>query len=227
MVDREDFPDNSHRARENGDKPLEIAPVRQRKFDKVVTGKVVQRKKTLFKRFTENLFDGASIEDVIVSVVRDTAIPAAKDLIYDTVQMSLHRALHGNDVPIPRHRRGGRASNYDDGPYTPYGRASRPSSRRREDSRDRDGYQPRTKRDWEDVVVDSRAEAEAVLDKMHEALHRYHQVTVLDLYDMCEMNSDFTDETWGWKNLDRARIGRLRGGQYVIELPVPVELRDN
>lgn len=228
MVDREEkFPDNSHRARENGDKPADIAPVRQRKFDKVVTGKAVQRKKSLVKRFSETFFDGARIEDVVEYVIKDIVVPAAKDLITDSVQMGLHRTFHGDRLPPPRHRRGGKSSRYDDGPYTPYGRTSRESARRREDPRERSAHRPRTMHDWEDVVVNSRAEAEAVLDKMYEALEQYDQVTVLDLYDMCEMDSDFTQETWGWTDLGRAHVGRLRGGQYVIELPPPIELRHN
>jgi hypothetical protein len=220
-----EFPNNSHRARENGDEPEDNAPVRQRKFEKVVTGKAVQRKKPLSRRFVETFVDG-SVEGVIDRIVRDILVPAAKDMVMDSVIMGLQRTFHGDDAPMSKHKRGSGSSRYDRGPYTPYNRVGQTASSRRRDDREDHDYRPRAIRDWEDVVVDSRAEADAVLDKMHSALDQYDEVTVLDLYDMVDMNSSFTDDTWGWRSLRGARISRLRGGQYVIELPIPVELRN-
>lgn len=221
----DEFPDNSHAAREKEEPSSELAPVRQRKFEKVVTGTAVKRKKSLFMRFSDTFLDGASFQDIMVNVVKDIAIPAAKDLIYDSFTTGLHKTLHGDEAPPSRSRRGS-SSTRRDGPYTPYSRSNRG---RRDDPRDRDrersgSYRPM--RDWEDVVVDTRAEADAVIDEMYKALRKFHQVTVLDLYDMVDMNSSFTDEMWGWRDLEDAHPRRLPGGQYMIALPVPIELRE-
>ena len=69
-----------------------------------------------------------------------------------------------------------------------------------------------------DLIIASRAEAEQVLDEMYELLDTYKQVTVADFYDMLGISSEFTDNKYGWTNLNGARVIRVRDG-YRIDLP--------
>ena len=82
--------------------------------------------------------------------------------------------------------------------------------------RDRDSGSERSKAD--DLIIASRAEAEQVLDEMYELLDTYKQVTVADFYDMLGISSEFTDNKYGWTNLNGARVIRVRDG-YRIDLP--------
>ena len=46
----------------------------------------------------------------------------------------------------------------------------------------------------------------------------YGVVSVADMYDLCGMTCNYTDNKYGWKSLARADISRVRDG-YMIKLP--------
>lgn len=72
--------------------------------------------------------------------------------------------------------------------------------------------------DFDDVVFDTRGEADEVLSSMDELMDRYGVVSVADMYDLCGMTCNYTDNKYGWKSLARADISRVRDG-YMIKLP--------
>ena len=72
--------------------------------------------------------------------------------------------------------------------------------------------------DFDDVVFDTRGEADEVLASMDELMDRYGVVSVADMYDLCGMTCNYTDNKYGWKSLARADISRVRDG-YMIKLP--------
>lgn len=49
-------------------------------------------------------------------------------------------------------------------------------------------------------------------------MDRYGVVSVADMYDLCGMTCNYTDNKYGWKSLARADISRVRDG-YMIKLP--------
>jgi hypothetical protein len=221
----EPYPNNSHRAKD-GDEPEDDAPARTPKFEKVITSKAVQRKKPLLSRFAET-FIGDKPENVLEYIFRDVLVPAAKDAITSAISEGIEKLFFGEGSS--RHRRGSSStSRYNNSPYTPYNRMSeRSSSRRREEPRERERsrHRPSTSiRDLEEVVIDTRAEADSVLEMMYNALEQYEEVTVLDYYDMVGIKSNFTDETWGWTDLGGTQIRRVRGGAYILTLPEPQQL---
>ena len=72
--------------------------------------------------------------------------------------------------------------------------------------------------DYDDIVIESRGEAEAVLIQMDDLIERYGFVSVLDLYDMCELTAPYTSDKYGWTDLRTARVVPVRKG-YVLKLP--------
>jgi len=79
------------------------------------------------------------------------------------------------------------------------------------------------RRQIQDVILDSKSEAEMILDTMFDVLRRYQMVSVADYYDMLGLETQYTDNRWGWTFLSSANIVQTRDG-WVIELPPAEEL---
>lgn len=203
----EEFPGNSQVVR----KPeAEKEEPKAEKLEKIVKGKVTRRKKPLGKKFAEVFFSGAS--SVWDYVLHEVLIPAAKDTLTDVVIQGIDRAVHGDGSP----RRG--RSSRPSGPsgYVSYNRFSQVP--RREEPRTM-SRRARAVHDFEEIILDSRQEAQEVLDELVDRAIKYEQTTLSDLYDLVGMRSTFADERWGWRDLRGARIQRLSGGQYLLDLP--------
>ena len=73
-----------------------------------------------------------------------------------------------------------------------------------------------------DIIIESRGEAEEVLDKMIETSDYDNIVTVADYYNIIGVESSLKDNIygWGWKDLKKAYIEKVDGGFY-IKLPKP------
>lgn len=144
-----------------------------------------------------------------------------KDTIYDMVQGSLEMSLFGERKSKRYSSRRGESGK------TNYGSFSTSSSR----SRDRDrperreiSRRDRSRHNFDDVILETRADAEEVIDNLVEMIDRYKQATVADLYDLVGMDEDFTDRKYGWENLSSASCSRARGGGYILNLPKPILL---
>lgn len=75
----------------------------------------------------------------------------------------------------------------------------------------------------DEVIIETRVEAEHVLDRMVDLLKQYDQVTVSDLCDLVGATAAYTDNKWGWTDLRGADIRRVREG-YLLKLPQPDSL---
>lgn len=195
----EDFKPNSHKFKEDTTKSEDkvIKPV--------VKGKV-SKKKNVGRKFKDS-FISEDIGNVKSYVILDVLIPAAKKAISDIITNGIDMLLYGET----RHRSEGKRSNVVD--YVSYNRYS---DRRDDDrfSRSRSiGYS------YDDIVLESRAEAEAVLNSMVDLIDTYDVVSVADLYDLVGVSGNFTDNRYGWTNLSSASVERLRSGGYILRLP--------
>lgn len=59
---------------------------------------------------------------------------------------------------------------------------------------------------------------------MDELLSKYESVSKADLHELLGLDITYTDEKWGWVNLDDAGVKRVRSG-YLLELPRLESLR--
>lgn len=208
------FPNNSDRAKEaSAKKPI------KKEIAKVTKGKVRQRKKPLGRRFAE-AFGAKEGQGVIEYILYDIVIPATKNMLLDSISDGVEMALFG-EVRSGRHRRpsyGGSRSRYE------YDRVSyRGDERDRRDSRDRRDRLRANVRDYEDIVFDSKADAEEVITNLVELIDQYGQATVADLYDSSGLTPEYTMDNYGWTNLSTATSRRDRDG-YVLDLPRAVLL---
>lgn len=76
---------------------------------------------------------------------------------------------------------------------------------------------------YDNIVFKKREDAEKVLDQLFNLIDDYGQVTVSDLYYLVGMTPNFTDYKYGWTDLRKASIGRVRNG-YSINLPIATRL---
>jgi hypothetical protein len=198
---RVDYPSNSQKARQQD------TPEERVKRDKVVEGAVVQKKPSLGKRVFHD-FVAEDSHSVVQYVVMEVLLPAAKSTISDVVSQGIERLLYGDSRPRRSERSG----------YTNYSARAVRSSAPLVDTRPPLSRQARTRHQFEELMFETLGDAEDVLDTMRELLDRYEVVTVSDLYDLCDITSDFTDNKWGWYNLRDAGVRRIRGG-YSLSLP--------
>lgn len=216
----DNFPSNSksQKAKSNTEKKPE-----ERKVEKVVTGKVKRQKRGFGKKMAETFLED-NTRSVGDYVFHDVLIPAAKSMICDIVgwggfaEMLLFGSVRGGSRTT---RQGGKS-------YTSYGaffsgggpgvRGPREQASRREMSR-----VGRAKHDFDEIVLESRGEAEDVLSHLVDMTIDYGQATVADLYDLVDITSDFTDNKYGWTDLRNASVSRVRGG-YLVNLPRAIPL---
>lgn len=203
-----DFPPNSYKSRE--------APADDKKVESVVEGRVTRRKKSPGKRFGELFFTGDT-DTVTRYVLLDVLLPAVKDMIYDGFSTLLDQKLFGETrggTRRPGRRPGssGGSSNYVS--YNRY------NTREREDPRPRMSQQARATHSFDEVVLDTRIDAENVLNKLEDLITRYDAASVSDLYNLINETSSHADEKWGWTDIRDAAVHRTRGG-YLLDLPKP------
>lgn len=213
----DNFPSNAHSARrerfEREKNRNEEAPEPPKV---VVKGKVVRRKKTLGARFKEAFF-GGDTQGVLGYILFDIAIPAGKELLLQIANDGLEKALYQGRERPARSR-----SNYRIPIRTDYGgfsRSDRDRGRREMSRRSRENH------DFDDIVLDTRDEADNALDAMDDRIARYKSASVADLYSFLGITPDFTDEKWGWTEdtFRRAKTVQVRDG-YLLHLPPPEPL---
>lgn len=219
-----DFPSNSHNLNEPGSKP-------EKKVEKVVSGEVLKRPKSIGRRFTE-IFSGNGFKTASKFVMIDILFPALRNLIYDTGNEGLRRMQDGLRRSIYKDNSSNRQRFSE---YRPRIQYNNPINRFARDPRDprelRDRtaylpnqppYSPRGARiQVGDLILVSRAEAEIVLERLIDIIDKYEVASVADLYDLVGLPTSYIDNKWGWSMLTNVEIRQVREG-YLIDLP-PVE----
>lgn len=184
----------------------------ERRVSKVVQGSVKVKKKTDIRKFAES-FISDEAENIGSYIVMDVLFPAIKNTILDIITGSAEM-LFGTD----RRRRNGR-STVDRVSYVNYNDRYRDRDRRPSENVRRSAC------DFDDIVVDSRGEAEEVLAQLDAMIDTYKVARVSDLYDLVGITGPHTANRYGWTNLRNAEAVRLRDGGYLIKLPraIPID----
>lgn len=216
------FPSNSHKEKIEGKKE-DV----DKKITKVISGTVVQKKKSLGKRFMET-FVNDDITNIKSYVFHDVLIPAAKDTISDIVQGITDTIQGSIDVTLfgETRRRGSSRNKRDSGRgYVSYNNysSSRDKDKDRKDSRRDISSRDRARHNFNDIILSSRGDAEEVLSCLVDLIIDYNEATVADLYELVGVTGEFTDRRYGWKDLSSASVSRARDG-YMLNLPRTVLL---
>ena len=192
----DEFKPNSHKSKEVDEK---------KKVEKVVKGKVKTKKKNGITKFAD-VFVSEDVSSVKSYIIGEVLIPAMKKALSDIVANGIDMILYGESGVTKRKSPGSRVS------YTNY------YDRRDRDRYGYDDHRVRAGYDFNDVILDSRGEAEDVLSRMDELIDNYGIVSVADFYDLCGITGSYTDNKYGWTDIRSAQVVRVRDG-YKIKLP--------
>lgn len=200
-----EYQSNSYRSKEQAEEKTS----NERKIEKVVSSKV--KTKSNNARHLTNIFISEDAGNVKSYLFMDVFVPALKKLVSDVVRDGIDMLLYG--------KTGGDKSRKS-GTYVSY---SNYSNGRRDDRRDSDS-RVRTRFDYDDLIFESRGEAEAVRTQMEDVIERYGLVTVADMYDMADLTAPYTASKYGWTSIRTAEVTRVKDG-YILKLPkaVPID----
>ncbi len=192
----------------------EKAAEQTREIRKVETKGVQVKKRKLGSRLIDT-FVKEKPEEVGKYIIKEVIVPSIMDTIYDSVMSAIGMTFWQK---ADRRRPGGGSSLGSK--FTNYNAISTPSIRK--ERTPAYGGSKGALKSFDNLVFESKGEAEDVRDSMIEALDRYGYLTVLEFYDIAQVTVDnFTDQNWGWK---RDSIGQMKilgdsASGYYINLP--------
>lgn len=204
------LPSNSHNKKAVAEKP-------QKNIQKVVTGKVIDKKKGVGAKFAET-FLGDTVDSVTDYIVKEVIVPAGLNMASAVVDEFLNIFRGGFDMMLfgekrSRHNYRNRSS-YSTVSSSVKGVISTPGRSTAVSNVNRVAVNH-----IDDILLDNRGDAELVIDRMQDVLEEYGFVSVSDLYEMVGKTHTFADQKLGWSVLDDAYVKRTRDGLYKIVLP--------
>lgn len=184
----------------------------KKKFDKVVRGKVTLKEQNDIQKIA-NDFLAEDLKTVKDRIIAEYLIPMLKNGLCSIFNSAISIALWGDD------RSRSSSTNYSSSSrqrnsydrYYQDGQSSRP------------GTSGRPARTLQNLDFEVRYDADSTLNEMYDALRKYKQVSVGDLWDMMGVSNESTDYNYGWYNLNEAYIKGIPGG-YRLVLPRPIPL---
>jgi hypothetical protein len=202
-MDPSEFPPNSERSRRG--------PVEDKNITPVVAAGATRRKKSLRKQFKETFVAGDARTAVRYAMF-EVLLPAARDMVVEGMHQGMEKLIFGDS-----RRRG---SSYPQSGPTGHISYNRISGSRLAGPQRAISRTARARHDFDEIVLDQRAEAEEVIDRLFDLVSRYESATVADLYELVGLSATHTDHNWGWNDLMGAGVSRIRGG-YLLDLPEP------
>lgn len=203
MYDFGEIKSNSHasKAKENEKPPKE-------KVEKVIEGDVVKvKKKSALKKFVE-IFFAEDLDHVKNYILTDVIVPAIKNTLLDSIK-------NGSEMWLWGDAKSGLSSKSN----TPYHKISKlVSSPMTVSTTSRQPTYTATLADDSEIILETREEAETVLEHLIALVDEYGSASVADLYDLIGKTPQFTDNKFGWTKLGSASTQRVREG-YKLKLP--------
>ena len=175
-----------------------------RKINAVVSGSAKTKKKSEIRKAAD-IFISEDVHNLKNYLLMDVILPAVKRGIMGALDMILN---------------GGKVGNYynDNNSRTPKVSYRNYYDEPRDDRRYGGQQRARTRFDYEDIIYQTRGDAEAVLQQMYEVVDRYGLVTVGDMYDMARLDQPYTSNKYGWTRLNNVEVVRSGNG-YTLRLP--------
>lgn len=199
-----ELPSRSHKSRE----PREVVPVTRN------PGRV--RKQPVSRKFMETFIQG-NARDVWSSMIWQTFFPNLRDNVADAVHDGIDMLFSGN----------GNSGGYRRGPRRHTGNnitRHNPDKALGGHAPERFSRDDRRNHNLGTIEIDSRAEAEEVLNSMNATIDQYDLVSLAEFYQLVQISPETTDFGWGWEDLGGAKIIASRGSYY-LDLPSPIKIK--
>lgn len=196
--------EHEYKSNSNLSKQREAENAKQQKVKKVVSGKV-RTKENKSRKFLGTFIAGDA-NSVWETILMDVLVPSFKKLVSEGITTAADLFIYGES-------RGSSRKSTSNASYRRY------YDERYGDHRESERRTVRAKRfDYEDLLFDTRGEAELVLDGMRETIAEYGLVSVGDMYDLAGLSAPFTSHDYGWMSLRSAEVKRVSDG-YILDLP--------
>lgn len=186
----------------------------EKKIEKVISGAAKAKQKSGISKMTNVLF-AEDIKSVIPFVIDEYVIPIFKKGVYETFTAMMDAMLYGKGG---RPRNGNNSSNSGKPSYQGYYDKQRDRERGVPASRNWSDYEA------DDIWLEDRGDAEAVLWKMRDYLNEYGTVSVAEAKQFAGLRYEYTDNKYGWTDLRSAYVTRIRDGHLIV-LPRAVPLK--
>jgi hypothetical protein len=214
----QEFPGNSEKAKRGPTGPSGPAPDDRPKIEQVTSANA-ERKKPGLGRKLKTTFVHGSMRDTGDYMVTDVIVPAVRDMLFDAFESGLQRLIYGDST---RTRRTAAPSAYSNvgrvnysSQYKSPNISQQPMGARMLSNRSR------TMHDFGEIIIDSRRDADEVIEQMYEILSRFGVVHVADLYALTGIQSSHVDHKWGWTGLQGTKAIRKGDGRFLLALPEP------
>lgn len=178
-----------------------------------LTSEVTVKKPSEITKFRKQLIS-EDAKTVGKHILTEVIIPGFQKLISDMVKNGIDWLIYGV---------GGKSSSNISSPFSNF----------RQISYDRyysSGLKPQTQPtqrassyEINDILFDDKGDAVQVLSTLKEWINRYGRASVGDFYDLVNVPYNFTDESYGWKDLSTTEIIRTNG-KYLINFARPIVL---
>jgi|SRR5580765_25400 hypothetical protein len=214
----------------NSKMPREEPKIEEKKIERVVQGKVIQKPKGILYK-AKTVFLGGNPKMAVRDVVIDVFVPAVKELALNMMWIYSEKVLFGDSTrnrPMPlesrtKYNRPVQTSRVNTtwsrgGPFPNDPRDVEIIEARMFDNPSRRAHRATTKRYFNNIIVPTRAEADSVLEDMFSCLEKYQVVSVADYKELLGLETSPVDHKWGWYNLHNAEIRTVREG-VLIDLP--------
>lgn len=194
-----------------------------KQLTKVTSAK--KRKKSVAERLVTSLVGPDGLPSVGHYLTHDVVLPAIKEIIVNSVTSGINMMMYGPDSAGKRSTTGysqrGSAyrpnvnyqSSYKQTPTT-----STSNVKYKNESRPYHNETRASGFNSEDYILASRDDAKMVLSQLLEQVDDYGWASLADFFDLVGIDSNFTDNNYGWTNLDFAKFVVVRGG-YALRLP--------
>jgi hypothetical protein len=197
---KEQYKPNSDKYRESIKKEEPV----EKKVEKVISGSAKSKKKSEFEKMAK-LFVAEDLNNLKSYILMGVLVPTIKKSILEILNSSVN-ALFGNV-----NQKG--SPTISKISYKDYFERENPQRYMAPLEKVNDGY------NYDEIYIESRGDAELVLETLNDTISQYGVVSVADYYDLVGIKTDnYTNNNYGWTNIAAARIIQTRDG-YLIKLP--------
>ena len=193
VIDVKNVQPNSHAYKAEKNEKVE-----REKVKSVVRDGVSSTKKSLGQKFVD-AFIKTNKDDIRNYVLKDVIIPAVGGAVLDVVSMMFFGKTNGGYYS-------GKSS------YTSYSSAYKNSGPSKYFYGNDKKYEENKNVDYRNIILNTRRDAESVLDEMHRRIEVYGYVTVAELLQLVDVIGNYTDNNWGWKSHDDIGLQRVGNG---------------
>ena len=216
-----ELPSNSHKRRTEIEYEEEVSETPSETIirEKVITGSAQQKKRGLWGKFGL-IFLGGDARSVGESIISEVVIPAFRDLMFAAGTQSFERAIYGDQSqpstisPLRQHGVNRTTIRYD-----------KPGVSHIQSVHNMRALGQTEYHTLDDIVLENRMDAQAVLDGLIGLVNTYEYASVADYKQFVDITPEHTDNKYGWStNIYQTRLVRTVGGRYKLKLPMPLPI---